>query len=248
MAKVPTIYDIGNFSLDWNNAEVLTGSDRPLNVCRQANKDGVAFVYAHKDESSAGCTLYVFKENQTNISDALANVSNGILPCIGCGGTFPIGGTELSIIVKKDEWWCIVTNANPQIKCVYFVPFTYPAVQAQPGCVSYVVETGHNLDNTAFYRKYSDGYIEQWGEVYKTQNGTIDFVIPFVFPHLPADAILNGETRRISGLNIQVQVYDATGVIDVCEVGNVTRTGFDVLNSTAGASNAYGIMWKACGY
>ena len=242
MAKVPTIYDIGNFSLDWNNAEVLTGSDRPLNVCRQANKDGVAFVYAHKDESSAGCTLYVFKENQTNISDALTNVSNGILPCIGCGGTFPIGGTELSIIVKKDEWWCIVTNANPQIKCVYFVPFTYPAVQAQPGCVSYVVETGHNLDNTAFYRKYSDGYIEQYGKILLDQSGTAAVTVTLPTQFTSSNYIVTlGMTGRNNGGATPMQE---------CNVNDLTESTFELryyLTGVASGSSHY-IFYRACGY
>ena len=45
-----------------------------------------------------------------------------------------------------------------------FIPFKQKITAPAP-CVSYVVETGHNTDNTAFYRKYSDGYIEQWGNV-----------------------------------------------------------------------------------
>lgn len=238
MAKVPTIYDIGIFSLDWNNAEVLTGSDRPLNVCRQANKDGVAFVYAHKDGSSAGCTLYVFKENQTDISSALANVSNGSLPCIGCGGTFPVGGIELSIIVKKDEWWCIRTNSNPEIKCVYFVPFAYPAVQAQPGCVSYVVETGHNLDSTAFYRKYSDGYIEQWGTV-PGMSQTITLPTAFTTTNYAVFLQHIDHTKQAGG-HIQ-------------EITNKTTTDFTTkewsgsTEKTAYNSNLF-TDWRACGY
>lgn len=254
MVKIPEIYEIGNgipFP-DYTNGTVINAADvGPINGIAHSrlftiNQPGWVYLYSYSES--------LFRINITGAPDPTTLAELHTFPFVAKNYT---GGQAymdcISFIPVQRACKIYLNNeVNSDDQTTHSLIIHYPFVKSPvtppEGCVSYVIETGHNNDNTAFYRKYSDGYIEQWGEVYKTQNGTIDFVIPFVLPHLPADAILNGETRRISGLNIQVQVYDATGVIDACEVGNVTRTGFDVLNSAAGTSNAFGIMWRACGY
>lgn len=90
----------------------------------------------------------------------------------------PVKNGDVVEISSNDNDTFTTSNLATAKQNIYFVPITR-VVKPNENCVSYVVETGHNLDNTAFYRKYSDGYIEQWGSATANTNGEITLPTPF---------------------------------------------------------------------
>ena len=105
-------------------------------------------------------------------------------------------------------------------------------------CVSYVIETGHNQDNTAFYRKYSDGYIEQWGSQsdYNT-TGFVDISLPKTFSN-DMYVISVAHWDKENGAPWQAyEIWEKTvGSFKLRAVGSPT------------SADKANVMWKACGY
>lgn len=103
------------------------------------------------------------------------------------------------------------------------------------------VETGHNADNTAFYRKYPDGYIEQWG--YKS-----------VYAN-PDDTAYGGMMTDMISLPVAFSNANyslvATAVNDISEIGiggkSATEFGIKLQNASTTSSNVF-VNWHACGY
>lgn len=103
------------------------------------------------------------------------------------------------------------------------------------------VETGHNEDNTAFYRKYSDGYIEQWGfkSVYADPEDT-------TYGGMRTDTI----SLPIAFSNVNYSLV-ATTVNDISEIGIRDKLATEFViklhNALASSSNVI-VNWHACGY
>ena len=98
---------------------------------------------------------------------------------------------------------------------------------------SYIVETSNN--SNGFYRKYSDGYIEQYGFVSVPVDGSRAITYPVKFTNL-------------SSIMIQCTVNKT--VIDdhsdcALSASSVTVTGCTIYN---GGNKTHTIAWFACGY
>lgn len=95
-----------------------------------------------------------------------------------------------------------------------------------------VVESGFSPDGNSFYRKYSDGFIEQGGFVEQEPTGkrVITFTIPFA-----------SKVMSVSRVNVTTSTNQNNGT-DGFSVYNVTTVSFSL--SFVG----YDGYWYACGY
>ena len=95
-----------------------------------------------------------------------------------------------------------------------------------------VVDSGLSSDGNSFYRKYSDGFIEQGGFVEKEPTGkrVITFTIPF-----------SSKVMSVSRVNVTTSTSQNNGM-DGFSVYNVTTVSFSL--SFVG----YDGYWYACGY
>lgn len=103
----------------------------------------------------------------------------------------------------------------------------------------YVTETGKSPDGTKWYRKWSDGWLEQGGfEVKTVLNGATSTIpLPFVYK----DALYS-----IRGIGVKRRGYHGYAVI---EQDSVTNSSFDY--SAMGESANDGVVkfhWYTCGY
>ncbi len=89
-----------------------------------------------------------------------------------------------------------------------------------------VLEKGNNLDNTVFYRKSSDGYVEQWGTFQGTGEDT---QVTFLMEYTYTDYVV-----ILTGINSQPMDPSLL-------VKQKATTGFRVDHNTS-------FMWKATGY
>lgn len=254
MTKIPTVYDIGNFALDWNNITNIGDDER---ILWQAPKDGIIFYDTVNGAGDLNTSFMISPEFPSTISKAdpyttsvskLATISwetpgNYSMNYIGGGGSLASHGSYAEWApIKKGEYVCFVeqtvnSNNNTHIFRRQFIPFLYQGVQPQPGCVSYVIETGHNQNNTAFYRKYSDGYIEQWGAI--TLNNGSNMIIetvtlPIAFSNTDYNVTTGHGGRQHSIPYHMVRIaVQSTNTIDFCiEPDN----------------NGEKVYWRACGY
>ena len=267
MTKIPTVYDIGNFALDWNNITNIGDDER---ILWQAPKDGIIFYDTVNGAGDLNTSFMISPEFPSTISKAdpyttsvskLATISwetpgNYSMNYIGGGGSLASHGSYAEWApIKKGEYVCFVeqtvnSNNNTHIFRRQFIPFLYQGVQPQPGCVSYVIETGHNQDNTAFYRKYSDGYIEQWG--YSSYESKSEGQISVTYA-TPFSSNVNFPTITPvgdNGTDMETYVYP----------NSVNATGFSWYANhdsyVAGKkteqpglfTNLKGAYWHACGY
>lgn len=243
MAKVPTIYDIGNFSLDWNNAENIANPG-----FGKATKDGVLHLHCLDNTSPEGlsASIIVAPELQTDSTDDSIDlfVKDPLSKFISVGGyeAENKGSFHLIIPVHKDECFYFYEKYVETTFKRQFIPFLYQGVEPTPGCVSYVIETGHNLDNTAFYRKYSDGYIEQYGKILLDQSGTAAVTVTLPTQFTSSNYIVTlGMTGRNNGGATPMQE---------CNVNDLTENTFELryyLTGVASGSSHY-IFYRACGY
>lgn len=94
-----------------------------------------------------------------------------------------------------------------------------------------------------WYRKYSDGWIEQGGYVgaeIGTDDKTInpvEFNIPFLNKPLSIRTTVNAKGTGASG-----------GTMLVVVEPTITKTGFGVVNDSYGSSDCVGYFWEASGY
>lgn len=165
MTKVPTIYDIGNFSLDWNNVEILDPST-DFNIIKPVQKSGMIVTHTSNSSGTYHTNIYSFNKSlkeYIETSGFFTAMNDPSSVYTNTGGShdqnYPL---HLNLVVTKGDYYYIESDGSV-VRLACFIPFKNQPVTPPAGCVSYVVETGHNPDNTAFYRKYSDGYIEQWG-------------------------------------------------------------------------------------
>lgn len=151
-------------SLDWNNASKLT-SEQFLSD-QLAPADGIVVIHASHDSSDYTNVIYTYSApmREYAIQHNLMHDSSEFILNTSGGHYTTNMESHVWLPVKKGDYYVCQCSANIIYQAL-FIPYKLQPVTPPAGCVSYVVETGHNSDNTAFYRKYSDGYIEQWGAV-----------------------------------------------------------------------------------
>ena len=136
---------------------------------------------------------------------------------------------------KKGLFKCISQTTSTTNSTSYFVDISNEANSAQLRNLSnsYIVETSNN--SNGFYRKYSDGYIEQYGFVSVPVDGSRAITYPVKFTNL-------------SSIMIQCTVNKT--VIDdhsdcALSASSVTVTGCTIYS---GGNKTHTIAWFACGY
>lgn len=90
-----------------------------------------------------------------------------------------------------------------------------------------------NDGNGEWYRKYSDGWIEQGGKIEagsSTQYKTVNYAIPF------------------SSASSYVLTYTVDGIASYIGVKNRTTTNSEIATHTTGGAITNGAYWYACGY
>lgn len=112
-------------------------------------------------------------------------------------------------------------------------------VQANPNLqgTAHIVETWKSNDGTSWYRKWSDGFIEQGGVLAPAVSKTVSFFINFTdnLPHVNLGIISNR-----SEASYDSELHPIT----------LTRTNFTVknLSSPNNTATGAGAYWYACGY
>ncbi len=256
MTKVPTIYDIGNgipFP-DYTNGTVINAADvGPINGIAHSrlftiNQPGWVYLYSYSES--------FFRINITGAPDPTTLTELHTFPFVAKNYTGGQGYMDCISFIPVQRACKIYlnneVNENDQTvhSLIIYYPFVKLPVTPPEGCVSYVIETGHNADNTAFYRKYSDGYIEQWGySSYESKSEgqiSVTYVTPFSsnvnFPTITPV----GD----NGTDMEAYVYP----------NSVNSTGFSWYANqdsyVAGKkteqpglfTNLKGAYWHACGY
>lgn len=105
-----------------------------------------------------------------------------------------------------------------------------------------VVETGRSEDGTAWYRKWSDGWIEQGGFLQGSYGSTvtIPIILPTPFTGTDYNVQITGYGTRTAGDNLANVV-----------VGYISKTETTINAATRRISegeNLRGLSWQACGY
>lgn len=95
--------------------------------------------------------------------------------------------------------------------------------------MKYIIETGESEDGNQWYRKWSDGWIEQGGYI-NQRSGTVTFLKSYV--HSP-----NVFQQNINSGNVDAYYKGLS-------ISNITVNGFNKSES----SYVDEIYWYACGY
>lgn len=98
---------------------------------------------------------------------------------------------------------------------------------------SYVVETGSN--SYGYYRKYSDDFVEQWGEITNSDSNNIKVTFPIAFKKnnsflITFSPVSNTNATSSDGLD---RIKSKTNTYVICSSGSI---GIKT------------IIWYACGY
>ena len=146
MTKIPAIYDIGNFALDWNNITNIGDDER---ILWQAPKDGIIFYDTVNGAGDLNTSFMISPEFPSTISKAdpyatsvskLSAISwetpgNYSMNYIGGGGSLASHGSyAVWAPIKKGEYVCFIeqtvnSNNNTHIFRRQFIPFLYQGSQ-----------------------------------------------------------------------------------------------------------------------
>ena len=149
----------------------------------------------------------------------------------------PNNGIVLSTYTNA-SWWGQLFIGDNSTQGIYFrgmsdgVVGNWYRLVDENRCKAFVTAT--YVSGTTGYRKYSDGYIEQWGRV-TSLAGTITITLPISF----ATTNYNVNICYLNcseGSNMPYNRFSAN---------NLTTTSFQFVNST---STKFNRMWYACGY
>ncbi len=243
MVKIPEIYEIGNgipFP-DYTNGTVINAADvGPINGIAHSrlftiNQPGWVYLYSYSES--------FFRINITGAPDPTTLTELHTFPFVAKNYTGGQGYMDCISFIPVQRACKIYLNNEVNESdqtthsLIIYYPFVKSPVTPPAGCVSYVVETGHNLDNTAFYRKYSDGYIEQWG-VITLNNGSSMIIVTVALPTEFSNTDYNvttghgGRQHAIPYHMVRIAVQSAN-TIDFCITPDV---------------NGEKVYWRACGY
>lgn len=111
-------------------------------------------------------------------------------------------------------------------------------VQANPNLqgTAHIVKIWKSADGTSWYRKWSDGFIEQGGFIALYNSKTVSFFINFTdnLPHVNLGLVTNRSDKSYDS-----ELYPTA----------LTRTSFTVSNLTPqNTATGAGAHWYACGY
>lgn len=170
----------------------------------------------------------------TAIRESITNVSSKV---DGIGDTLsPTYAKKQGILDACDK---ALNGANPvhagdptldEIKAAL------ATIQAQLGQLEsrrYVKETGKSSDGTSWYRKWSDGFIEQGGRLLST-NKTVTYPLSFQTPYNSVQATISSAVTGASGY---VQILEPK-----------TTTFFIRVRTPSGSIADDPTDWYACGY
>ena len=154
----------------------------------------------------------------------------------------PIYGNSTTVQPESHDWVvCVVafgTATNVGSVDVANVMSAVSQVQANPNLqgTAHIVNTWKSNDGFSWYRKWSDGFIEQGGVLAPGVSKTVSFFINFTdnLPHVNLGIISNRNTVS----------YDSE-----LHPTALTRTNFTVTNLTPiNTATGAGAHWYACGY
>ena len=154
----------------------------------------------------------------------------------------PIYGRSGTVQPESHDWLvCVVafgSVTNVGSIDVANVMSAVSQVQANPNLqgTAHIVNTWKSNDGFSWYRKWSDGFIEQGGVLAPDVSKTVSFFINFTdnLPHVNLGIILNRNTAS----------YDSE-----LHPTALTRTNFTVTNLTPiDTATGAGAYWYACGY
>lgn len=191
---------------------------------------------ASLDAKTDDATLQV---DLTAIRDSITNVSSKV---DGIGDTLsPTYAKKQAILDACDK---ALNGANPvhagdptldEIKSALATIQAQLAQLAQLESRRYVKETGKSSDGTSWYRKWSDGWIEQGG-ITQSASGSTSRTIELRTP--------------FSSSNYVVVVQSYTGGSSDSQYNNfhVTEKSLSSFSTIAGCKEAIAALWYACGY
>lgn len=256
MVKIPEIYEIGNgipFP-DYTNGTVINAADvGPINGIVHSrlftiNQPGWVYLYSYSES--------FFRINITGAPDPTTLTELHTFPFVAKNYTGGQGYMDCISFIPVQRACKIYlnneVNENDQTthSLVIYYPFVKSPVTPPEGCVSYVIETGHNADNTAFYRKYSDGYIEQWGLLSKNagyyasspNSRCVTFATEFTSSKYTISI-----TKSSSKLTTSSE-WKPDDNIGGCY--NISTSGFWIGNNskTDVSKDCVTFHWRACGY
>lgn len=171
----------------------------------------------------------------TTIRESITNVSSKV---DGVGDTlFPTYAKKQGILDACDK---ALNGANPVHAgdpTLDEIKLALATIQAQLGQLEsrrYVKKTGKSSDGTSWYRKWSDGWIEQGGYVSKTGSGTLTTQFNHPYKEIPLVSVTNVSTNE-----------DARYAYSHTSISEVTITNFSKVYWEDQGGSFY---WYACGY
>ena len=170
----------------------------------------------------------------TAIRESITNVSSKV---DGIGDTLsPTYAKKQGILDACDKALNGANTVRARDPTLDEIKSTLATIQAQLGQLEsrrYIKETGKSSDGTSWYRKWSDGFIEQGGRLLST-NKTVTYPLSFQTPY-------NSVQAAISGV-----VPGASGYVQILEPK--TTTFFIRVRTPSGAIADDPADWYACGY
>ena len=146
----------------------------------------------------------------------------------------PNNGIVLSTYTNA-SWWGQLFIGDNSTQGIYFrgmsdgVVGNWYRLVDENRCKAFVTAT--YVSGTTGYRKYSDGYIEQWGFVYPKTSASVTVTYPTAF--------------TTTNYNIQISEHWSGNHAENIKQGSRTTSSF-ILNSGSGSN--FGVFWRACGY
>lgn len=193
-------------------------------------------------------TIHIAEESRDIINDALIKDKEGNWDARGhriVNVGDPIGDTLFPTYAKKQAILDACDKAlngtnpvnagDPTLDEIKSSLATIQAQLAQLESRRYVKETGKSSDGSSWYRKWSDGWIEQGGITQSARGATsrtINLRTPF------------------SSINYVVVVQSYTGGSPNAQYNNyhVAKKSLDSFSTVAGCGEDIAALWYACGY
>lgn len=178
---------------------------------------------------------YVNTGESINVGASVSNASSGTYDkAMGLSTDETKSGVEAHLKQSTAELYFKVANAvqNLELLNVGAVMEAVSDKISRQDCVAYITESF--VDGTSGYNVYSNGYCEQWGRTYHTedrQNKTITFLKKFV------DTNYRFQATQIDG--------PEGNYSNGCNADTLTTTNLQFVNRTGGACY---FSWEAKGY
>lgn len=230
-------------------AESATSADTATKATQDASGNVITATYATKTEVNTGlagkapmshthtiANVTGLQVDLTAIRESITNVSSKV---DGIGDTlFPTYAKKQAILDACDKALNGTNPVNAGDPTLDEIKSSLATIQAQLAQLEsrrYVKETGKSSDGSSWYRKWSDGWIEQGGITQSARGATsrtINLRTPF------------------SSINYVVVVQSYTGGSPNAQYNNyhVAKKSLDSFSTVAGCGEDIAALWYACGY